>query len=142
MRYPIVEEIIDWTNINSGFLGLLLFILTLVISWVSELFKFIRKRPKFKIGIIEKATFGSIIDLDKTHHDLPVYKIVFAIYIEVINVGNVFSFIGKINLGYLLSDMKSKWRTSRNWIIETISKSDFKIRFENSDKVKGFLFLK
>lgn len=138
----LLTDIIDWTNKNSGFLGLLLFVLTLIISWISGLFKFIKKRPKFKIRIIENATFGSIIDLNTTHHDLPVHKTAFAIYIEVTNVGNAPSSIGKINLGYLLSDMKSKWRTSRNWIVETISKSDFKVEFKNSDKVRGFPFLK
>jgi hypothetical protein len=135
-------DIINWTNKNSGFLGLVLFIFTLLISWVSGLFKYIKKRPNFKIRIIEDATFGCIIDLNRTHKDLPISKTAFAIYIEVTNIGNASSSIGKINLGYLLSDMKPKWRTSRNWIVETFSKSDFRVEFKNSDKVKGYPFLK
>ena len=137
-----MTDIIDWTNKNSGFLGLLIFVLTLLISWISGLFKHIKKRPKFKIRIIENATFGCIIDLNKTHKDLPVNKTAFAIYIEVTNVGNAPSSIGKINLGYLLSDMKPKWRTSRNWIVETFSKSDFRVEFNDSEKARGFPFLK
>lgn len=138
----LLTNIIDWTNKNSGFLGLLLFILTLLISWISGLFKYIKKRPKFKIRIIENATFGCIIDLNKIHNDLPVNKTAFAIYLEVTNIGNAPSSIGKINLGYLLSDMRPKWRTSRNWIVETFSKSDFRVEFKDSDIVKGFPFLK
>lgn len=138
----LITEIIEWTNNNSGFLGLLIFILTILISWISGFFKYIKKRPKFKIRIIKNATFGCIIDLDKTHQDLPVNKTAFAIYIEVTNIGNAPSSIGKISLGYLLSDTKPKWRTSRKWIVETISKSDFRVEFNNSDLVRGFPFLK
>ncbi|PCH76227.1 MAG: hypothetical protein COB98_06790 [Flavobacteriaceae bacterium] len=137
-----MKDIIDLANNNSGFLGLLLFVLTLFISWVSGLFKHIKKRPKFKIRIIENATFGCIIDLYRTHKNLPVNKTAFAIYIEVTNIGNAPSSIGKINLGYLLSDMKPKWRTSRKWIVETISKSDFRVEFKGSDKLRVFPFLK
>ena len=135
-------DLINWTNKNSGFLGLLLFVLTLILGWISGLFKYIKKRPKFKIRIIKNATFGCIIDLDETHNNLPVHKTAFAIYLEVTNIGNAPSSIGKIKLGYLLSDLKPKWRTSRNWIVETISKSDFIVEFENSDKARGFPFLK
>ena len=138
----LLTDIIDWTNKNSGFLGLLIFFLTILISWISGLFEYIKKRPKFKIEIIENATFGCIIDLNETYKDLPVNKTAFAIYLEVTNIGNAPSSIGKINLGYLLSDMKPKWRTSRNWIAETFSKSDFRIEFKNSNIVRGFPFLK
>ncbi len=135
-------EIIEWTNNNSGFLGLLIFISTLLIGWISGLFKSFIKRPKFKIGVIKEATFGSIIDLDREHQGFPVHKSAFAIYLEITNVGSAPSSIGEIKLGYLLSDFKPKWRTSRVWISETFSKSDFRVEFKNSEIVKAYPFLK
>jgi hypothetical protein len=138
----LISEIIEWTNKNSGFLGLMIFIITLTIGWISGLFNYFIKRPKFKLKIIEGATFGCIIDLNRTHKGFPVHKTAFAIYLEILNIGNAPSSIGRISLGYLLSDLRPKWRTSRNWIPETFSKSDFRVEFKDSDIIKGFPFLK
>ncbi len=137
-----INEIIDWTNKNSGFLGLLIFLSSLLIGWISGLFGFLRKRPKFKIRIIEQATFGCIIDLNRTYNDLPVHKTAIAVYLEITNIGNAPSSIGEIKLGYLLSDKRPKWRTSRNWIYETFAKSDFRVEFRDSKVIKGYPFLK
>ena len=137
-----IKEIVNWTNTNSGFLGLILFIFTILLGWISGLFRYLRKRPKFKIRIIEQSTFGCIIDLNRTYENLPVHKTAFAIYLEVTNIGNAPSSIGKITLGYLLSDLKPKWRTSRNWIHETIAKGDFTVEFHESDLIKVYPFLK
>ena len=135
-------DLITWTNQNSGFLGLLIFLTTLLIGWITGFFKFIRKQPKFKIRIIEQATFGCIIDLNRTYNNLPIHKTAVAVYMEVTNVGNAPASIGKIRLGYLLSDLRPKWRTSRNWILETFAKSDFRVKFNDSDVIKGYPFLK
>ena len=70
----IIKDITDWCNQNSGFLTAIIFILTLVIGWISGFFKLIRKRPKFKIETIEGATFYSTIFLEKTYQGLPVHK--------------------------------------------------------------------
>lgn len=138
----ILNDIIVWSNKNSGFVTIILFIISIIIGWISGFFKSIRKKPKFKITVIEGATFGSVIDLNKKHNGLPVNKTAFAVYLEITNIGNAPSSIGEISLGYILTDLTPKWRAKRNWIIETISKSDFTIEFKDSDLVKGFPFLK
>lgn len=138
----ILNDIIDWCNQNAGFITVILFLTSVLIGWISGFFKSITKRPKFKIKVIEGATFGSIIDLKKTYNGFPVNKTAFAIYLEITNVGNAPASIGKISLGYILSDLTPKWRAKRNWIDETISKSDFTIKFKDSALVKGFPFLK
>jgi hypothetical protein len=137
-----MTEIIKWTNDNSGFLGLLIFIFSLLLGWITGLFNYFIKKPKFKIRIIEGATFGSIIELNKTFQDLPVNKTAIAVYLEITNIGNAPSSIGLIELGYLLSDFRPKWLTSRNWIPETFSKADFSLKFNDSNIVKGFPNLK
>jgi hypothetical protein len=142
----LLNEIIKWTNDNSGFLSVVIFVLTLVIAWLSGLFQAIRKKPKFKIDLIEHDSFGCIFDLNRTHNGLPVNKTSFAIYLRVTNIGNAPSTIGKIKLGYIKSDLKSLRTASRmknrNWIPETISKDDFNVMFENSDRGKTIPFLK
>jgi hypothetical protein len=142
----LLNKIIKWTNDNSGFLSVVIFFLTLSIAWISGLFQLIRKRPRFRIEVIEHDTFGCIFDLNRTHNGFPVNKTSFAIYLRVTNVGNAPSTIGKIKLGYIKSDLNPLWISSmlknRNWIIETISKDDFNLMFENSDRGKTIPFLK
>lgn len=137
-----IKDTVKWTNNNSGFLELLMFIATILIGWIAGFFRFLRKRPKFKIRIIDQATFGCIIDLKRTHEGFPIHKTAIAVYLEITNVGNAPSSIGEITLGYLLSDFRPKWRTSRNWIKETFAKSDFIVEFNDSKIVKGYPFLK
>lgn len=138
----IIDKIIGWTNENSGFLGLLIFIASLIIGWVAGLFKYLRKRPKLNIKVIEEPTFGSIKDLEQEYKGYAVNKTAFAIYLEIANIGNAPSSIGEIRLGYLKRDLRPKWLTSRVWLPETVSKTDFKIKFPNSEFTKVYPFLK
>lgn len=132
----------DWCNQNSGLLTLIIFLLTLIIGWISGLFRLIRKRPNFIILVIEGMTFGSTFDLQKTYNGLPVHKTAFSIYLKITNTGNAPSSIGDIFLGYKRNDLSLSWKPKWNWIRETIAKSDFSIGFEDSEQIKGFPFLK
>lgn len=137
-----LEQIIRWTNENSGFLSLILFVLTLLIAWLSGLFQFLTKKPKLKIKVIEQCTFGTTLDLKREHAGYPVTKTAFAIYLEITNIGNAPTSIGKIKLGYIKSDFTPKFLSRRNWINEVIAKDDFNITFGDSEKVKVYPFLK
>jgi len=138
----IISKIITWSNENSGFLSLVIFLSTLVFAWISGLFRMLRQRPRFTIRIIEQCSFGTIIDLQREHKGYPVTKTAFAIYLEVSNVGNAPSSIGKISLGYYKSDFKAKIFSKRRWVKEMISKGDFRVTFEDSNLVKVYPFLK
>jgi hypothetical protein len=142
----LLSKIIKWTNDNSGFISVVIFVLTLFIAWLSGLFQLIQRRPKFRIDLIEHDSFGCIFDLNRTHNDLPVNKTSFAVYLRLTNVGSAPSTIGKIRLGYVKSDLKPLWISSRlknrKWIVETISKDDFNVLFEGSDRGKTIPFLK
>lgn len=138
----ILRHIADWCNQNSGVLTVLIFLLTIIIGWISGLFNLLRKRPNFIIEIIDGMTFGCTFDLNKTHEGLPVHKTAFSVYLKITNIGNAPSSIGDIYLGYKRNDLSRSWRQKWNWIRETISKSDFLMNFEDSEQVKGFPFLK
>ncbi|QDW20760.1 hypothetical protein [Flavobacterium sp. KBS0721] len=137
-----LKFILKWTNENSGFVSVLLFVITLLIAWISGFFKMLVSKPKFKIEIIDQCSFCCVFDLNTKHNDLPVHKSAFVIYIQITNVGKAPSSIGKIKLGYYKSDFTHKFLSKRNWIEETISKEDFKFAFENSENIKIFPFLK
>lgn len=142
----LIEGVINWTNDNSGFLSVVIFLLTLLIAWLSGLFQAINRKPKFRIDLIEHDSFGCIFDLKRTHNGLPINKTSFAIYLRVTNIGNAPSTIRKIKLGYIKSDLNPLWISSmmknRQWISETISKDDFNVMFEGSSRGKVIPFLK
>lgn len=129
-------------NQNSGFLTATIFVLTLIIGWISGFFIMIRKRPKFKINTIDGATFYSTIYLDKIYQGLPVHKTAFVLYLEITNIGNAPSSIGQIKIGYLPDNKIPSWSTKRNWIYDTILKSQLISLFKDSELVKGYPFLK
>jgi hypothetical protein len=137
-----LKFILKWTNDNSGFVSFLLFLVTLLIAWISGFFKMLVSKPKFKIEIINQCSFCCVFDLNKTHNNLPVHKSAFVIYVKITNIGKAPSSIGEIKLGYYKSDFTNKFLSKRNWIQETISKEDFKFAFENSENLKVFPFLK
>lgn len=137
-----IKEFIKWTNENSGFVSIILFVITFLIAWISGFFKFLTNKPKFKIEIIEQCSFCCVFDLNEKFKNLPVHKSAFVIYLRITNVGKAASSIGKIKLGYYKSDLKKKFFSKRNWLNEAMVKDDFQFPFENSDKVKVYPFLK
>jgi hypothetical protein len=136
-----ILDIINWCNDNSGFLSLILFLLTFIIGWFSGFFKSIIIRPKFRIEGLKQCTFCTIIDLNELYKDLPVHKTAFVVYLKISNIGNISSSIHKIQLGYYKSDFKTKFFSKRRWVNETISKEDFKIELTDSEKLKVYPFL-
>lgn len=137
-----LKNIISWTNENSGFVSVLIFLITLLIAWISGFFRMLVNKPKLKIQIINQCSFCCVFDLNEKYNDLPVHKSAFVIYIKITNIGKAPTSIGKIKLGYFKSDFTHKFFSKRNWLTETISKEDFKFPFENSENLKVFPFLK
>jgi hypothetical protein len=60
-----MNELINWTNINSGFLTLLIFVIILLFGWMSGIFNNLRHRPKFIIDIIPDPTFCSVLKQER-----------------------------------------------------------------------------
>lgn len=137
-----MQDIINWANENSGFVSVVIFILTLLIAWFSGLFSFLRNKPKFKMEVIEQCSFYSIFDLGRLHEGYPVHKSSFVLYLRITNIGRAPASIEKIKLGYLKSDFSHKFFSKRNYVVETIAKEEFKFKFSNSEKEKVYPFLK
>ena len=136
-----IANIIDWCNVNSGFLSLVLFLATFIFGWISGFFKSIIIKPDFRIEGLKQCTFCTIIDLNETYKGLPVHKTAFVVYLKVSNIGNISSSINKVELGYYKSDFKTKFFSKRRWVKQTICKEDLKIELPDSDKLKVYPFL-
>ena len=129
----ILHQFINFTNENSGFISVILFVLTIIIAWLSGVFKYFSNNPIFKIEILNKCTFGSSIEIKN------LYKTAYVTYLQITNVGKASSTIKEINLGYLKSGklnyleyilLKSRFRKylhKISWIDNIICKEKFSV---------------
>jgi hypothetical protein len=137
-----IEKVIFWSNENSGFISIVLFVLTFLIAWISGVFKTLRNNAEFKIELIDQCSFCCVFDLNQTHQNLPVHKTAFVVYLKITNIGRASSSLGEIKLGYLKSDFTHRLFSKRNWVKELVAKEDFKASFSDSGMIKIYPFLK
>jgi len=136
-----LQEITDWLNSNEGLLSLLLFIMSLIIAWMTGIFRALIRKPKFKIRVIPKMTFGSVF-LTGEKYTPPrqgtydVHKTAFVLYLEITNIGSAPSELGKIQIGYFIDDGKKTFFKKRIWIKETNILADFIIPTATGQAIK------
>jgi len=76
----IIDDFIQWANANSGFISVLLFVLTMILGWLSGVFRSLLRKPKFRIEVLKQATFGSVFYLkNKNYNGYAMHKTAFAI---------------------------------------------------------------
>ena len=132
----IIQKIIEWTNNNSGFLSLILFLGTIIYGWVSGLFSSLIKKPKLKIRFIRKVSFYSQFNLDeKFENDGDTYemhKTGFVVYMCISNVGNKDTAIDKIYLGYQKNKLRKFWNKKEFlWLPQWHSLAPFQTKLKN-----------
>ena len=134
----IFNYIVKWTNENSGFLSLVLFLATLVYGWWSGLWNSLNKKAKLKIRFIDKVSFYSFFHIGekwldkKSNVEYDLHKTGFAVYMSIANVGNKPTTIDKIYLGYEKNKPKSNWfKKDINWLAQWHPAEEFKM--ENAD---------
>lgn len=74
-------------NDNQGVVGVTIFVATLILGWVSGIFSALRRRPKFKIGLIDGPTFVCTFLTGKKFDDYDVHRTAVALYLKIANVG-------------------------------------------------------
>lgn len=134
-----IQKIINWTNENSGFVSVVLFIATILYGWLSGLFNSIIKKPKLKIRFIDKLSFYSFYktgnnfynkELNETYE---VHKTGFVVYMSIVNIGNMATSIDKIYMAYY----KNKWYPwfklikEKVWLAQWHSIDSFRIPIQN-----------
>lgn len=135
-----MKEIIDWTNQNSGFLTLILFVTTLMLGWVSGIFRALMHKPKFQIEINEGPTFISNFPTEREFKDKKTHRTAAAIYLSVTNKGTAPAQIKSVRLGY--HNRSVKYTFLWYWLNSTPSIGDFGHTIGENLRVFPFLFQK
>lgn len=118
-----LSDIIRWTNENSGFLTLLLFLVTLFFGWISGIFKHLRHRPNFILNLIPGPTFCCTFNTGRKYESYDSKRTAIVIYLTIKNIGSASSQIEKIQVGY--HNHTFKYSFLWFWLNTTISLKDF-----------------
>lgn len=144
-----LKEIINWTNENSGFLSLVLFLATILYGWLSGLFSSLIKKPKLKVRFIPKVCFYSTFYVNEKYEPkkgevYDVHKTGFVIYTSISNIGNIPTAIDKIYIGYKKNKNFALFERNRYiWLAQWHSFTPFKTKMKNdSDLVYPTLRIK
>ena len=140
-----VAQITKWLNDNQGLLSAAIFVATLLLGWVSGIFSALRRRPKFKLGLIDGPTLCCTFSVGKNHNSYDVHRTGIALYLVIANTGSAPSSIGNIAVGYHwhLKPFTLQWiryRLGWFWLTnQAAALEDFQARIGGNVKVYPFL---
>lgn len=136
----IIKHIQDISNANEGFGALIMFILTLLLGWITGIFSAIIKKPKLKVRFIEKTTFYSFFETGNTFHNqylnetFDYHKTAFAVYMSIANIGSAPTSIDRIWLGYTRNSTKFNWfKSNIVWLRQWHILENFMIKLNVTD---------
>jgi len=134
-----MDYLIKWSNDNSGFLSLILFVFTIFFGWISGLFNSLIKKPKLKVRFIEKSSFYCFFMTGNKYYNpdskeyFDLHQTGFAVYMSIANIGNIPTSIDKIFIGYYRNFKRKKlFNKQINWLAQWQTLDNFK--FEYRDK--------
>jgi len=133
-----MNEIISWSNQNSGFLSLSIFLFTLFLGWVSGVFKKLRYKPQFIIDLMQGPTFCCTFDAGNKHKDFDSHRTAIVLYLSIKNIGTAPSEISRIEVGYHNSSFKYSFLWF--WLKQTTSLGDFGHTIGENLRIYPFLF--
>lgn len=142
------EASIAWMNANQGLISVGLFIVIILLGWVSGIFSALRRKPKFRIELIPGPTFLCTFGTGDEFNGHDVHRVGIALYLSIANKGSAASSIDAVHVGYRwdltpFSKMWIKHTLRRHWLKErTAALSDFQVIIGNNVKVYPFLFQK
>lgn len=118
------DFLLKWSNENSGFLTLLIFTATLLLGWLTGIFRFLRHQPKLKIEVIKGPSFCSTYDAMTLDPSKGAHRTAISVYLNITNIGSAPAQIDRIAVAYRSRAFKNpfKWYWLQN---ETICLSDF-----------------
>ncbi|MBE4594522.1 hypothetical protein BOO24_19510 [Vibrio navarrensis] len=140
-----VSIISDWLNANQGVLTLAIFLLTLILGWISGIFSALRQRPKFKITFLKGPTFVCTYPTGEESNGYDVHRTGISLYLKVANVGNAPSSIENVSVAYhwALKPFSKLWfKNSIGWFwlkYPTVAINDFQVNIGENVKFYPFL---
>lgn len=96
----LLADPIGLLNQNQGVLTLALFVVTLLLGWLSGAFKALTRKPKLKIRLLEGPSFYSVFGTGTEYRGQEVHRTCVALYLRISNVGMSSTTIEKIRVGY------------------------------------------
>lgn len=135
-----MQTIIEWTNQNSGFLTFILFFATLALGWLSGIFRALKFKPQFKIGINEGPTFISSFTTEKEFNGFKTHRTAAVIYLSITNIGTAPAQIITVRLGY--HNYSFKYTFLWLWLKNTPALGDFGHTIGENLRIFPFLFQK
>jgi hypothetical protein len=142
---PTYSAVAKWLNDNQGVTAICLFLVTLVLGWLSGIFSALRRRPKFKISLIDGPTFCCTFSTGAKRGGDPVHRTCIALYLAVANVGSAASSIENISVAYHwhvrpFSILWLRYRLGWFWLRDqTAAIHDFQVKIGENIKFYPFL---
>ena len=136
----------SWANNNQGVLSIYLFLIALLLGWVSGLFGSLMRKPNFRMTTIEGPTFVCTFGTGQTHNEYDVHRTGIALYLQIANIGSAPASIIDVEVGYrwaIIPLKKLWWRHGlfRYWIKkQAISLQDFQVEM-GGEYTKMYPFL-
>lgn len=134
-----------WSNDNQGVVSVALFAITIGYGWASGIFSALRRKPKFKISLIDGPTFCCTYPVGKSHGEFDVHRTGIALYLQIANVGSAASSIERISIGYHwhlhgFSALWIKYRIGWFWLSnQAAALADFQAKIGENTKIYPFL---
>ncbi|MBL8186724.1 MAG: hypothetical protein JNK38_01880 [Acidobacteria bacterium] len=136
-----ITEFIKLANDNEGFIAVVLFVTTLLLGWISGIFQSLRRRPKFKITVIEGPSFCCTFETGREHNSHKAHRTAIALYLTVSNTGSAPSNIQNIQVGY--HNFTFKYSFLWFWITKpAVALEDFQVMIGDNIKIYPFLLQK
>jgi hypothetical protein len=138
----------NWCNNNQGVVDVLIFLVALLLGWISGLFSALIKRPKLKTRLLPGPTFYAKFDLEQTCEGHPLHRVALALYLEIVNVGAAPTSIDAVHVGYHCSAKPFsyfwfKYVVGWFWLThQTTALRDFTSKIGEDTKLYPFLFQK
>jgi hypothetical protein len=135
------NEWINWCDTHSGFLSLVLFLITLLIGWLGGFFKYIGQKPKFTPSLIQGPSFVTIVPSDTKFEGRSTHRVVISLYLSIANTGSAAGSIFSISAAYKFppTSLKEFFKSRWNFIKETVALSDFSRQIGDHVKVYPFI---
>jgi hypothetical protein len=135
----------DWLNVNQGLVAVGIFLITLFLGWFSGIFSALRRRPKFKLSVIDGPTFSCTFPTGKTRDDHQVHRTGIALYLAISNIGSAASSVENISVAYHwhvypFSILGLRYRLGWFWLHhQTPAIHDFQAKIGENIKIFPFL---
>ena len=131
-----IKTIIEWCNINAGFLTLIIFIISIILGWISGIFTHLKRKPKLEFDLINIPSFLCLVKTGRQKDNIDTYRTAIVLYLRIRNIGNISTSITKVRVGYKIKSKKYMFK--QFWLNPINALEDFSTEMNGYKKVYPF----